>query len=398
MIAYDYCIVGGGIVGFATALKLIELDSGAKVLLLEKEAEPGRHQTGHNSGVIHAGIYYAPGSLKAKLCREGLNATKAFCRRHNIPFKECGKLIVATDNIEVERIYALYERAVSNGLRLEQIDSAELTRREPNISGVAALFSPETAIVDFGLVCRKMAEQVSKQGALVRYGLQVSGIEETVDHVEVSCGDECFRARQLIVCGGLQADRLARMAGLDIDFHIIPFRGEYYQLPQEKRGIVKHLIYPAPDPSLPFLGIHLTRMIDGSVTVGPNAVIGFAREGYPKMSFSLLDTLDFLGYPGFWRLMNKYRNHVVRELAVSFSKRAYVRECQKYSPSLSIDDLLPYRAGIRAQVVSSDGVAIHDFLFKQTDRMLHVCNAPSPAATSAMPIGEMIARQCLDSV
>jgi len=220
-------------------------------------------------------------------------------------------------------------------------------------------------------------------------------MEETENHVEISCGDENFTARKLIVCGGLQADRLARMAGLAIDFHIVPFRGEYYQLPREKSGIVKHLIYPAPDPSLPFLGIHLTRMIDGSVTVGPNAVIGFAREGYPKLSFSLRDTLDFVGFPGFWKLMYEYRKHAAHELVVSFSKIAYVRECQKYCPSLSIDDLRPYRAGIRAQVVNSQGEAVHDFLFKQTDRMLHVCNAPSPAATSAIPIGSMIAARCL---
>lgn len=392
---YEYCIVGGGIVGFATAMKLIESDPGTRVLLLEKELKPGQHQTSHNSGVIHAGIYYAPGTLKAKLCREGLDATKMFCRNHGIPFEECGKLIVATNELELTRINTLHERATSNGLNLEKIDGAELSRREPNITGVAALFSPETAIVDFGLVCKKIAEHVSKQGVDIRYEMQVTRMEETENHVEISCGDENFTARKLIVCGGLQADRLARMAGLAIDFHIVPFRGEYYQLPREKSGIVKHLIYPAPDPSLPFLGIHLTRMIDGSVTVGPNAVIGFAREGYPKLSFSLRDTLDFVGFPGFWKLMYEYRKHAAHELVVSFSKVAYVGECQKYCPSLSIDDLRPYRAGIRAQVVNSQGEAVHDFLFKQTDRMLHVCNAPSPAATSAIPIGSMIAARCL---
>ena len=392
---YEYCIVGGGIVGFATVMRLIESDPGARVLLLEKESKPGQHQSSHSSGVIHAGIYYAPGSLKARLCREGLSATKAFCLDHRILFEECGKLIVATDDVELTRINALYERAAANGVNLERIDGAELARREPNIRGVAALFSPDTAIVDFGLVCRSIADHVSGQGAVIRYGMQVNRIEEVETHVEISCGDESFRAKKLIVCGGLQADRLARMAGLEMDFHVVPFRGEYYQLPRQKSNIVKHLIYPAPDPSLPFLGIHLTRMIDGSVTVGPNAVIGFAREGYPKFSFSLRDALDFVGFPGFWRLMCEHRKHVAHELVVSFSKRAYVRECQKYCPSLCASDLLPYRAGIRAQVVSSRGEAIHDFLFKQTDRMLHVCNAPSPAATSAIPIGSMIADQCL---
>lgn len=393
--SYEYCIVGGGIVGLSTAMKLIESDPGARVLLLEKESKPGLHQTSHNSGVIHAGIYYAPGTLKAKLCREGLDATKIFCREHGIPFEECGKLIVATNDLELSRINALHDRAIKNGLNLEKIDGIELSRREPNITGIAALFSPETAIVDFGLICQKISDHISRKGADIRYGMKVTQIVESEQHVKISCGDESFTANKLIVCGGLQADRLARMAGLAIDFHIVPFRGEYYQLPKEKSSIAKHLIYPAPDPSLPFLGIHLTRMIDGSITVGPNAVIGFAREGYPKFSFSLRDTLDFSGFLGFWKLMYGYRKHAAHELLVTFSKKAYVRECQKYCPSLSKADLRPYRAGIRAQVVNAKGEAIHDFLFKQTDRMLHVCNAPSPAATSALPIGSMIAAQCL---
>jgi L-2-hydroxyglutarate oxidase len=393
---YDYCIIGGGIVGFATAINLLEREPGARLLLLEKEEAPGRHQTGHNSGVIHAGIYYAPGSLKAKLCREGLQATKGFCRTHDIPFEECGKLIVATDDVEIARIDALYERAVANGLTLERLDAAALARREPNISGRAALFSPETAVVDYGLVCRRMADDVVRRDADVRYGMRVERIEETDQHVEVSAGGERFRGKRLVVCGGLQADRLARMAGLDVDFHIVPFRGEYFQLPASKNAIVKHLIYPAPDPALPFLGIHLTRMIDGSVTVGPNAVIGFAREGYPRLSFSLRDTLDFTLFRGFWKLIYQYRSHALHELATSLSKPAYLKECQKYCASLRVEDLQPYRAGIRAQVVSAAGVAVHDFLFKETERMVHVCNAPSPAATSSLPIGAMIAEKCLN--
>lgn len=393
---YDFCVIGGGIVGFSTAMKLGELQPGARILLLEKEAGPGMHQTGHNSGVIHAGIYYEPGSLKARLCREGLDSTRAFCRNHGIAYDQCGKLIVATDEVELRRIEALYERAIANGLSLERMDGRELARREPNITGVAALFSPETAIVDYVAVCRKMAMLVQQAGTDIRYGCMVDRIEERGDRVDIGAGEEVFQASRLIVCGGLQADRLARMAGLEIDFHIVPFRGEYFQLPRAKSGIVKHLIYPAPDPSLPFLGIHLTRMIDGSVTVGPNAVIGFSREGYPKFSFSLRDTLDFAGFPGFWKLIGKYRSHAVKELHSSLSRSAYLRECRKYCPSLAIDDLQPYRAGIRAQVVNARGEVVHDFLFRQTARMLHVCNAPSPAATSALPIGAMIAAKCLE--
>jgi (S)-2-hydroxyglutarate dehydrogenase len=393
---YDYCIIGGGIVGFATAMNLMQREPGARLLLLEKEDVAGRHQTGHNSGVIHAGIYYAPGSLKARLCREGLHATKAFCRSHDIPFEECGKLIVATDDVEIGRIDALYERAIANGLALERIDGAELARREPNITGRAALFSPETAIVDYGLVCRRMADDTARAGADVRYGVRVDRIEETSRYVEVGAGGDTFRAKRLIVCGGLQADRLARMAGLEVDFHIVPFRGEYFQLPARRNDIVRHLIYPAPDPSLPFLGIHLTRMIDGSVTVGPNAVIGFAREGYPKLSFSVRDTLDFGLFGGFWKLIWQYRNHALHELHTSLSKSAYLGECQKYCAALTAADLQPYRAGIRAQVVNAEGAAVHDFLFKETERMVHVCNAPSPAATSSLPIGAMIAEKCLN--
>lgn len=388
---FSYCVVGGGIVGLATANKLLESIPSARVALLEKESGPGCHQTGHNSGVIHAGIYYTPGSLKAKLCREGLSATKDFCSRYDVPFDECGKLIVATNPIEVDRIDLLYERAVSNGLKLERVSTQELSKREKNITGISALYSPETGIVDYGLVARRMADILTISGGQIRYGFHVARIEECENHVIIaSDAGEVIRAKQLVVCGGLQADRLATMAGLNVDFQIVPFRGEYFQLPRVKSSIVKHLIYPAPDPQLPFLGVHLTRMIDGGVTVGPNAVVGFAREGYPKFSFSFKDAADFAGFPGFWKLMYKFRKHALHELKGSLFKKAYLKECQKFCPSLTLDDLLPYRAGIRAQVVTSKGELVHDFLFKQTDRMLHVCNAPSPAATSAIPIARMI--------
>ncbi|HUX17558.1 MAG TPA: L-2-hydroxyglutarate oxidase [Acidithiobacillus sp.] len=391
---YDFCVVGGGIVGFATAMQLLQSHPGASLLILEKENSPGLHQTRHNSGVIHAGIYYEPGSLKAQLCRDGLNASKAFCRDHDLPFEECGKLIVATNDIERERIDALYARAHANGLSLERIDGEELVRREPNISGVAALYSPGTAITDFAAICRKMAELVAEQGGEVHYGITVDSIAEKVAHVEIGAEGNSWRAKKFVACAGAQSDRLAALAGLDVDFRIVPFRGEYFQLPPEKNHIVKHLIYPAPDPSLPFLGIHLTRMIDGSVTVGPNAVIGFAREGYQKSSFNLRDALDFAAYPGFWKLILQYRHHALHELRGSLSRRAYLAECRKYCASLELDDLRPYRTGVRAQAVSREGAAIHDFLIKGTRRMLHVCNAPSPAATSAIPIGAMIAQKC----
>lgn len=394
--SFDYCVIGGGIVGFSTALHLQKKQIGARILLLEKERDPGLHQTGHNSGVIHAGIYYAPDSLKAKLCREGLNATKEFCSNTRIPFIQCGKLIVATNSVELEHLDALYHRAVSNGLHLKQLDGQALKAREPNITGIEALYSPETAIVDFSRVCRAMAEIFLLNGGNIRYRYQVDRIIDLGESVDILSGNEKYKCRKLVVCGGLQSDRLVRLAGLPLDFRIVPFRGEYFQLPSEKNRIINHLIYPVPDPSMPFLGIHLTRMIDGTVTVGPNAVISFARETYQNLSFNLNDTLDFLFYPGFWRLIMKHGHHAAHECYTSLLKSFYLRECQKYCPSLRLNDLRQSRVGVRAQAVSTNGEAIHDFLFKQTDSMLHVCNAPSPAATSALPIGRMIAEKILN--
>lgn len=387
---YDFCIIGAGIIGCATAYKIQLANPSASILLLEKEPGPGLHQTGHNSGVIHAGIYYTPGSLKAKLCREGLTETKAFCKHHGIEYDQCGKLIVAANQVELLRLENLYARANENGLSLAKLSQQELLEREPQIKGIGALFSPETAIVSYGEICDKLAEIIFKKGADINYRAGIVSIKEKLDHVEIIANDQSYSASRLIVCGGLQADRLARLAGLDIDYKIIPFRGEYYQLTRDKNSIIQHLIYPAPDPKLPFLGIHLTRMIDGSITVGPNAMIGFSREGYPHLSFSSKDTFDFVRYSGFWKLIAKFPVQALNELKSSLSKSAYLKECQKYCPTLSIDDLLPYRAGIRAQLVSQSGELVHDFVFKKTDKMLHVLNAPSPAATSALAIGSMI--------
>jgi L-2-hydroxyglutarate oxidase len=390
---YDYAIVGGGIVGLATALAILERRKGAGILLVEKEERFAQHQTGHNSGVIHAGIYYAPGSLKAELCRAGLAATIAFCQEHGITYHQCGKLIVATNPLEERRIDALYERATANGIVVGRLCEGALKELEPNIRGASALLSPETAIVDYTAVARAMAGLLQAQGVDFVMGQAVDRIDEGASHVELGAGSSSWRARQAVVCGGLQADRLARLAGIETDFRIVPFRGEYFRLPDSKSDIAKHLIYPAPDPALPFLGVHLTRMIDGSMTVGPNAVLGLAREGYEKLSADIADITSYLSFSGFWRLIWAYRRHVLHELRGSLFRTAYLADCRKYCPDLQLEDLLPYRAGIRAQVVMSDGTAVHDFLFRQTARTLHVCNAPSPAATSALPIGRMIAER-----
>jgi L-2-hydroxyglutarate oxidase len=392
-VIYDYCVIGGGIVGLATAMQILEARPDASVVLLEKESELGVHQTGHNSGVVHAGIYYAPGSMKAELCRRGAQATKDFAARHRIPLDVCGKLLVATDAAEASRMDALFDRARHNDIDVERIDAAELRRREPNIRGVGALFVAATAITDFGAVARAIGDVVRDRGVKIELGTEVTAINETSDDVTVIAGGRRFEARRLVVCAGLQADRLARMAGAPIDFQIIPFRGEYYRLPAARNGIVKHLIYPIPDPDLPFLGVHLTRTIDGGVTVGPSAVLGFAREGYRKGSFRRRDVGEYMRFPGMWRVARHNVRTGARELRNSMFKRGYLRECHKYCPDLTLDDLLPEPAGIRAQAVLRDGTLVHDFLFAETPRTLHVCNAPSPAATAAIPIGEMIARQ-----
>ncbi len=387
---YDYCVVGSGIVGLATAAELLRREPGARLVVLDKEARPAVHQTGHNSGVIHAGVYYQPGSLKARLCREGAEATKAFCTRHGIAFEECGKLLVATDDLEMERMEALAGRAAQNGIAFERLGRSRLNEAEPAVTGLGALLVPSTGIVDYRAICAAMAGEITEGGGTIAFGMPVSAIREDEAGVTVGAGSETFRAGRLVVCAGLQSDRLARLAGLDIDFRIVPFRGEYYTLPADKARIVRHLIYPIPDPELPFLGVHLTRMIDGSVTVGPNAVLGFAREGYPKGSVDWRDVAAMAAFPGFWRVIAANLRSGIDEFRGSLFKRHYLEKCRKYCPSLTLADLTKPGAGIRAQAVRRDGTLIHDFLFVSSERMLHVCNAPSPAATSAIPIGSMI--------
>ena len=392
---YDYCIIGGGIVGLATAMRLLEAQPGCSLVLLEKEDRLAAHQTGHNSGVVHAGIYYAPGSLKAQLCRNGAQAMKEFCAANNIPLDVCGKLVVATDGVELQRMAALESRAAENAIAVERLDAAALREREPNISGLGALLVPSTGIVDYKAVCRAMADAVRKAGGDIRLSTHVTAITESGNGVTVSSTGESWSARKLVACAGLQSDRLARLAGMAIDYRIVPFRGEYYRLRPERNDIVRHLIYPVPDPGLPFLGIHLTRMIDGGVTVGPNAVIGLAREGYPRLSVNLRDICDFASFPGFWKTVLANRASALSELRSSLSKRNYLQQCRKYCPSLELDDFQQSEAGIRAQAVKSDGTLIHDFVFAETGRMLHVCNAPSPAATSSLPIADMIVAKLL---
>jgi L-2-hydroxyglutarate oxidase len=393
---YDFVIIGGGIVGVSTAWQLQQRYPEAAVLLVEKERELAQHQTGHNSGVIHAGVYYQPGSLKADFCKRGAAATMDFCRRHGIPVHRCGKLLVATDPGEARRMDALEERCGRNGIQTQRLSREELKKREPNITGVGALLVPATGITDYKQITNAMAGRFTALGGKVRTGVAVTTLKEGDRAVTLRIGDQCLETRYLIACGGLMADRLAAMMGIGIDFRIIPFRGEYYRLAARHNRIVDHLIYPIPDPKLPFLGVHLTRMIDGSVTVGPNAVVGWKREGYARINLDGRDVLDMLTFQGFWRVMRANLRTGMGEIRDSFDKRGYLQRVRKYCPALSAADLQPYPAGVRAQAVMKDGSLVHDFLFAESGRSLHVCNAPSPAATSAIPIGSYLCDKIRD--
>lgn len=392
---HDFCVIGGGIVGLATARALMLRQPGTSLVLLEKEGTLGRHQTGRNSGVIHSGIYYAPGSLKARLCRDGAARTKEYCQHHGIPFQARGKLIVATREEELPTLAALELRAAENGIMVERLDGAGICALEPKIVGLAALHVPTSAIVSYRVVLMTVADELSRMGAELRMSTRPLAIREGTSVVEVETAGGTIRARRLVACAGLQSDRVAQMAGLRLRHRIVPFRGEYYRLRPEKSGIADAMIYPVPDPALPFLGVHLTPSIDGNMTVGPNAVLGLAREGYRKGSVNLHDLVNMAMFPGFWMSIGRNIRAGISELGNALSKRRYLAACQRYCPSLEISDLFPMEAGIRAQAVMQDGTMLHDFLFLDTPRMLHVCNAPSPAATSAFPIGDMIADRIL---
>lgn len=386
----DIVIIGGGIIGLATAMQIKLAYPEKSIQVLEKEAVIASHQTGHNSGVIHAGVYYAPGSLKAEFCKRGVEATISFCKEHKILYEQCGKLLVATTKSELQRLQALYDRCQENGLEPEYLDQNRLQEVEPNIVGLGAVLVKATGIVNYADVCKSMHRVVLQLGGEVHNNAEVTDIIESTNSVTVKTSDKTLTAKYVIACGGLQADRLACLVGLEIDFQIIPFRGEYYRLHERHNNIVRHLVYPIPDPALPFLGVHLTRMIDGSVIVGPNAVLSLARESYQKGQINVRDSLEFLRFSGFWAIMRKNWRSGLAEIHNSMSKKRYLKLCQKYCPSLVADDLEPYPAGIRAQAVRRDGTMVQDFLIKESPRTLHVCSAPSPAATCALPIAQHI--------
>ncbi len=395
---YDVAIVGGGIIGLATALRLTHRYPRCRVAVVEKEPELATHQTGHNSGVIHSGIYYRPGSRKAQFCVDGVASMIRFCDENGIKYERCGKVIVAIDESELGRMEDLYQRGTANGVPgLERIGPERLREIEPNARGVAALHAPGTGIVDFRKVAGVYADQVRSAGAEIMTGRRVVGIETRTGAIRLETTQGGLESRYLINCAGLHADRVARMMGVDPGIRIVPFRGEYYTIRKERRDLVRALIYPVPNPKFPFLGVHFTRSIHGDVEAGPNAVLALAREGYTKTTISVGDTLGTFGFRGFWAMALKTWKTGLGEMHRSFSKRVFVHDLQRLLPSIQAEDLAPGGAGVRAQAVDRNGKLLDDFSIHRSDGAIHVLNAPSPGATSSLAIGEHIAGLATES-
>jgi len=393
MSSYDVVIIGGGIVGLSTGMAVVQRYPKARLLVVEKESRVAFHQTGHNSGVIHSGIYYKPGTLKATLAREGNRSMVEFCKTHGIDHDVCGKVIVATEAEEIPRLKALYQRGLAHGLKVTEISREELKDIEPHAEGVAALRVPSTGIVNYRMVAETFARVIEKQGGVVSLNTKVSSISENRQEVVIESTKGTFHARRLISCAGLQSDRVATLAKVKLQARIIPFRGEYFELKPEKRHLVKNLIYPVPNPNFPFLGVHFTRMIGGGVHAGPNAVLSLKREGYRKFDVDVRDLVDMVTYPAFWRFSLKNLGEGVKEMLRSFSKTAFVRSLQKLIPDIQADDLVPGGSGVRAQALMDNSQLMDDFLIVRGAKSIHVCNAPSPAATASIQIGEAIVEQ-----
>lgn len=385
--SFDAVVIGAGIVGAAVAAELARRRPGWRLLVAEKEAGPAFHQTGRNSGVVHSGVYYVPGSLKARFCREGVLATRAFCTARGLPYDARGKLIVATDAAEVDRLAALQARAADNGIEVQALDAAGLRQVEPAVSGLAALRVPSTAITDYGAITRAL---LAESAAEVRLNAPVTAIDRQGDTLRLTVGGQGVEAGMVVACTGLSADRVARMAGVDPGVRILPFRGEYFVLPGHLTGVVHHLIYPVPDPALPFLGVHLTPMIGGTIEVGPNAILSLARENYGRFGFDPRDAGSALSYAGLWRMLWRYRGAVAAELRGTLSRRAYLAAVRKYCPQITLSDLATYRSAVRAQAMRPDGTLVDDFLIRRDGGLALILNAPSPAATSALPIATHI--------
>src|SRR5436190_7244627 len=383
-------IIGGGIVGLATAWQLTERYPRLRVLVLEKEESVGEHQTGHNSGVLHSGIYYKPGSLKAINCRSGKRAMQEFCAAHGVPYEICGKVIVAVNEAELSHLMRIFERGQQNEVRCELIGPERLKELEPHAAGIKAVHVPEAGIVNFRAACRKLADLVISRGGEVRCSTRVLGIRENGLKIAIATTAGPFSADYLVTCSGLQSDRVARLTGIQPEAKIVPFRGEYYELKPDAQHLCRNLIYPVPDPAFPFLGVHFTRMIEGGIECGPNAVLAFAREGYKKTDVNLADICETLAFSGFQKMAWKYWRTGAGEMWRSMSKAAFVRALQHLIPEIRSEQLVPARAGVRAMAVEPDGTIVDDFVIQTSGRIVNVLNAPSPAATSSLNIGKLV--------
>lgn len=395
---FDIAIVGGGIVGLATAIQMINARPDSRLVVLEAESDVGMHQSGHNSGVLHSGIYYKPGSLKAVLCRSGKSMMETFCTENNIPFDRCGKVIVATNPKELEALDRIEQRGQANGVECYRINSDQLRKREPAAAGIAAIHVPETGIVDYHQVCQVMRQVIDRSGNLVLTGSRVDRIDADASAVKIGIGDRSIRASWMINCAGLHCDRVLRLAGGTPSAKIVPFRGEYYDLVPSSYSLCRNLIYPVPDPAFPFLGVHFTRMIGGGVECGPNAVLALARQGYRWRDIHPADLAETLMFGGFRKLAVKHWRMGIGEMWRSASKSAFVTALQKLIPSIRESDLKPGRSGVRAQAVSPEGALIDDFVIDQTLRAIHVLNAPSPAATASLAIGQYVVDKLLQTI
>ncbi|CAI2013311.1 L-2-hydroxyglutarate oxidase LhgO [Serratia proteamaculans] len=395
---HDVIIIGAGLVGLGVANALQEANPSLRILILEKESGPAAHQSGHNSNVVHSGIYYAPGSLKARLAKLGNQSMFAFCREHDLYHDQCGKVIVATQLKELDLLENIYQRGLQNGLAVSRLSQAQLREREPHVNGLEALLVPDAGIVNYSQVAAKLAEIIQQRGGEIHYGQQVEGISESSGDVSVRTQHVQYQAKWLVNCAGLFSDRIAALAGYQTGMKIVPFRGEYYVLNDEKNYLVNHLIYPVPNPDFPFLGVHFTRMYNGKRDVGPNAVLAFKREGYRKCDFSLRDLSEVLGYRGFWKIAGNYLGEGFAEVRRSLSRQRFTENARRLIPELQPEDIQPGPAGVRAQALTADGKLVDDFHFVKGRRSLHVCNAPSPAATASLEIGREIVRQHLSSL
>jgi L-2-hydroxyglutarate oxidase len=386
----DVAIVGGGIVGLATAWQLTCRYPRLKPLVLEKEAALGEHQTGHNSGVLHSGIYYKPGTLRAANCRTGKRAMEEFCAEHGVPYEICGKVIVAVNEAELPQLERIYERGQQNGVRCEIIGPERLKELEPHAAGVRAIHVPEAGIVNFRAVCHKLAELVRQRGGEVRCGARVTAVQQNGEEIRLETTAGGIAADYLVTCSGLQSDRVAQLTGIQPEAKIVPFRGEYYELKPSAHHLCRNLIYPVPNPAFPFLGVHFTRMIQGGVECGPNAVLAFAREGYHKSDVNLKDLCETLAYSGFRKLAQKYWRIGAGEMWRSWNKAAFVKALAHLVPEVRSEDLVPHRAGVRAMALAPNGEIVDDFVIQPNGRVVNVLNAPSPAATSSLNIGKLV--------